>query len=313
MVHTAKRLLGLGADPRIHCRRGKQAVYVARENFREDCAIMIEVHDGYVERMINHKTADPFYIALTIAGLEKYFGVLGIEVNCHDMRLLTDNVLLPESRLVPLGFRPCELKRIVRMARNRTLGRTSKIVLSDNRMTSVLPIISTYGYVFEYDCLDLNPNIYDYLSAVHTRKMNRLHKEIIEADANIIDVKKKAIEDFWSGAQGKGNELAHAQRYASKRNIEEMGIIHHDEDDDKNMEGNNNQSRNPDVDIVIAEEKIIIEQDEEVEKNANPATTPPQQQPTRPEKDNNNNPVGNTSPRHRKLVAQNTKNTEKND
>ena len=65
--------------------------------------------------------------------------------------------------------------------------------------------------------------------------------------------------------------------------------------------------------LANIEEKIIIEQDEEVEKNANPATTPPQQQPTRPEKDNNNNPVGNTSPRHRKLVAQNTKNTEKND
>ena len=84
--------------------------------------------------MINHKTADPFYIALTIAGLDKYFGVLGIEVNCHDMRLLTDNVLLPESRLVPLGFRPCELKRITRMARNRTLGRTLKIILSDKKL-----------------------------------------------------------------------------------------------------------------------------------------------------------------------------------
>ena len=64
---------------------------------------------------------------------------------------------------------------------------------------------------------------------------------------------------------------------------------------------------------LLSVKVVETQKDEEVEKNANPATTLPQQQPTRPEKDNNNNPVGNTSPRHRKLVAQNTKNTEKND
>ena len=63
------QLLGLGADPRIHCRRGKLPVYVAREFYREKCAMMIEKHDDYVNRMIDHKTADPFYIALTVAGL----------------------------------------------------------------------------------------------------------------------------------------------------------------------------------------------------------------------------------------------------
>ena len=114
MVHTTIRLLGLGADPRIHCRRGKLPVYVAREFYREKCAMAIEKHDGYVERMIDHKTADPFYIALTIAGLNSYFGVLGIEVNCHDIRLLTDNVLLPHDRLVRLGFRQCQIDDDVR-------------------------------------------------------------------------------------------------------------------------------------------------------------------------------------------------------
>ena len=303
MVNTCKRLLGLGADPRIHSRRGKLPVYVAREHYREECAMMIENHDGFAERMIDHKTADPFYIALTVAGLNSYFGVLGIELNCHDMRLLTDPVLLPHSRLVPLGFRPVELRRIARMARNRTLGRTLKIMLKDNRMTSVLPIMSVYGYVFQYDCLEIEPNVYNYLNVVHTRKLNRLHKEIIEADKSIVDVEKKAIEDFWSGAQGKGEELANAQRYASQRNKEEEGHIKHYDGNDGKMKGGKNSEKK-----VEDEEEVIIE-----EKPEQQVKKIEQKQPTRPDKDNNTNPVGNTSPRHRKLMDQNVHKNNGND
>ena len=48
-----------------------------------------------VIKMIEHKTADPFYIALTVAGLESYYGILAIELGCHDMRSFTDPVLMP--------------------------------------------------------------------------------------------------------------------------------------------------------------------------------------------------------------------------
>jgi hypothetical protein len=293
MVQTTIRLLGLGADPRIHCRRGKLPVYVAREFYREKCAMVIEKHDGYVERMIDHKTADPFYIALTIAGLNSYFGVLAIEINCHDMRLLTDKVLLPHDRLVRLGFRPVELTRITRMARNRTLGRTLKIVLSDNHMTSVLSIMSTYGYIFEYDCLEINPGVYNFLNVVHTRKLHRLQKDIIEADKNIVDIKKKAIEDFWSDAQGKGDELANAQKYASQRNQEEMGI------------GYNNKEKDSDVNDNDTDQNSIMEEEGRIEKQSKQEHHHQQQQPAPPAKNNINNPVGNTSPRHRKLVDKN--------
>ena len=74
--------------------------------------------------MIEHKTADPFYIALTVAGLESYYGILAIEVGCHDMRSFTDPVLMPRYLLglSPLGFRAVELRRITRMAKNTSLG-----------------------------------------------------------------------------------------------------------------------------------------------------------------------------------------------
>ena len=104
MLTTTIRLLGLGADPRKHSRRGKLPVFVAREHFRESCAMEIEKWELFVIKMIEHKTADPFYIALTVAGLESYYGILAIEVDCHDMRSFTDPVLMPHTRLSPSRF-----------------------------------------------------------------------------------------------------------------------------------------------------------------------------------------------------------------
>ena len=248
-------------------------MFVAREHFRENCAIEIEKWELFVIKMIQHKAADPFYIALTVAGLESYYGVLGIEVNCHDMRSLTDQVLMPHTRLSPLGFRAVELRRITRMAKNVSLGRALKAVLSDNRVISLLPIMMTYGYSFEYDCIELGDEVFDFLNPVLKRKLNRLHKEAQEADKQIVDVKRKAIEDFWSGAQGKGEELANAQRYASERSKEiylDSPVGHH-------------------------------------QSYAAKSTTQQQpcSQPTRPEADSNVLRPGNTSPRHQRLMQQN--------
>ena len=274
MLTTTIRLLGLGADPRKHSRRGKLPVFVAREHFRESCAIEIEKWELFVIKMIEHKTADPFYIALTVAGLESYYGILAIEVDCHDMRSFTDPVLMPHTRLSPLGFRAVELRRITRMAKNRSLGRTLKLIFSDKRVMSLLPIMMTYGYLFEHDCIELGAEVFDFLNPVLKRKLKRVHEEAREADKAIIDVKRKAIEDFWSGAQGKGEELANAQRYASQRSKEEIYL------------------------------------DRPVGHHDSVATKPPTQKPThsqpiRPEADSNIPRPGTTSPRHQRLMEQN--------
>ena len=75
----------------------------------------------FVIKMIEHKTADPFYIALTVAGLESYYGILAIELGCHDMRSFTDPVLMPLTRLSLQVFGQ-ELPRITRIAKNTSLG-----------------------------------------------------------------------------------------------------------------------------------------------------------------------------------------------
>ena len=274
MLTTTIRLLGLGADPRKHSRRGKLPVFVAREHFRESCAIEIEKWELFVIKMIEHKTADPFYIALTVAGLESYYGILAIEVDCHDMRSFTDPVLMPHTRLSPLGFRAVELRRITRMAKNRSLGRTLKLIFSDKRVMSLLPIMMTYGYLFEHDCIELGAEVFDFLNPVLKRELKRVHEKAREADTEIIDVKRKAIEDFWSGAQGKGEELASAQRYAAQRNKDETYLdrpVGHHESDAAKL----------------------------------PTQKQPHTQPIRPEADSNIPRPSTTSPRHQRLMEQN--------
>ena len=61
---------------------------------------------------------------------------------------------------------------------------------------SLLPIMMTYGYLFEHDCIELGAEVFDFLNPVLKRKLKRVHEEAREADKAIIDVKRKAIEDF---------------------------------------------------------------------------------------------------------------------
>ena len=130
----------------------------------------------------------------------------------------------------------------------------------------------TCGYLFEHDCIELGAKYLIFEPCAEAQTKEGARKP--EKPTTIIDVKRKAIEDFWSGAQGKGEELASAQRYASQRSKEEIYL------------------------------------DRPVGHHDSVATKPPTQKPThsqpiRPEADSNIPRPGTTSPRHQRLMEQN--------
>ena len=60
---------------------------------------------------------------------------------------------------------------------------------------SLLPIMMTYGYLFEYDCIELGDEAFDFELCLK-RKLKRVHEEAQEADRQIVDVKRKAMRIF---------------------------------------------------------------------------------------------------------------------
>ena len=164
----------------------------------------------------------------------------------------------------------CSIGGVSQAAKN--LGH--KVVLAIDYEAERLEVHRNNHPDCHHECIELGAEVFDFLNPVLKRKLKRVHEEAREADKAIIDVKRKAIEDFWSGAQGKGEELANAQRYASQRSKEEIYL------------------------------------DRPVGHHDSVATKPPTQKPThsqpiRPEADSNIPRPGTTSPRHQRLMERN--------
>ena len=195
------RLLGLGADPRLYNRRGKTAEFIANETLHFECTAVMKKNASKVYNLLTHKTSDSFFVSLKVAGISDYFGILGLEGHCHDMRVLCDKVVMTSKKLKNLGFFPAESRRIDRICKNKDLGRSLKLELVENDILSAYKVLVMRGNRFSFDLLQIDEDILKQLSETDSSKLKSLQAKISE-EFHLNDNKEKhSIEKFWATAQ----------------------------------------------------------------------------------------------------------------
>ena len=218
------RLLGMGADPYIYNRQGKTPHFCAHELHFYECAVTIENAQYVVDNVIRRKNMDSFFMALKVAGLESLYGILALEVDCHDMRHLTDRVLMGMDKLKNMGFRPVEIRRVQRMTLQESLGRSTEQALYDANLTAIYSVLSLHGYIFTSDLVQIDKEIYSQLELGAQQTLRQLSVDLHKEFHEMREAKKQDIQAFWRTAQVDNHvlgDLGAASQYAIQTANEE--------------------------------------------------------------------------------------------